>query len=511
MEIKNGLVQWNGRNDIPCSYVDMEDGSRYYIKQDLSNGNHIVTTSLLEAVDPMTKAQNIGLIDKDGNMIISSNNSSIKVIDDDLLLVVPSEAVSENVKEAISLRLDPLAATRLVSTPAQIKEKINAKMSAEGRYELYDQFQEGTLCDANGNNLLNDEYYSFVAKDNDKILLAKNSVDTDVIEFSVSDKKIVEENKEVVPTEAVEQVEVTEPVTEVVTEEVSKDDEIPYEFNFVYENGEDLGEEVSIPVEETPITNDFSFDEITNETPTEVVDMGEGAEVTEEVSTDRESDIDKRLDAWNEKYTNMNSELSQFESQMRQEPEDRFAGSELHEDSIETVEDEDYTQDYSDVEDNIVSEENTTYSDAANVIRSLMQNGSELKEELNRTKEERDTIREELDKAKASRKALSEKFKSQTRELEARNDENRDLRATISKVENERDSFEGKFHDLKRVNDLQKRELEKEKLENQKLRMKLASKDADRDELDQLVREARAQVNENRYYDEDNYSYRMVA
>ena len=39
MEIKNGLVQWNGRNDIPCTYAEMEDGTRYYFKQDLSNGN----------------------------------------------------------------------------------------------------------------------------------------------------------------------------------------------------------------------------------------------------------------------------------------------------------------------------------------------------------------------------------------------------------------------------------------------------------------------------------------
>jgi len=82
MEIKKGLVQWNGRNDIPCSYIDMEDGSRYYIKQDLSNGNHIVTTSLLEAVDPMTKAQNIGLIDSEGKLLIPCTNRSIKVVEE---------------------------------------------------------------------------------------------------------------------------------------------------------------------------------------------------------------------------------------------------------------------------------------------------------------------------------------------------------------------------------------------------------------------------------------------
>ena len=82
MEIKNGLVQWNGRNDIPCTYAEMPDGTKYYFKQDLSNGNHIVTTSLLEAVDPMTKAQNIGLIDSQGNILIPCVNKSIKVVEE---------------------------------------------------------------------------------------------------------------------------------------------------------------------------------------------------------------------------------------------------------------------------------------------------------------------------------------------------------------------------------------------------------------------------------------------
>ena len=82
MEIKSGLVQWNGRNDIPCTYAEMPDGTKYYFKQDLSNGNHIVTTSLLEAVDPMAKAQNIGLLGADGKLLIPCVNSSIKVIEE---------------------------------------------------------------------------------------------------------------------------------------------------------------------------------------------------------------------------------------------------------------------------------------------------------------------------------------------------------------------------------------------------------------------------------------------
>lgn len=420
---------------------------------------------------------------------------------DDILLVEPAEAVSENVKEAIKLRTDPLSATRLVTTPAQIKEKINAKMSTEGRYLYNDQFSEVTVCDVNGNNLVNNEYYSFIARDKDKLFMAKNNADTDVLEFSISNKKFVEDAKEeTITPEAV-------PVSESVAED------IPYEFNFVYDNEDDLGEEISIPVEENDIADNFSFNEITSETPQEEVDTGE--EVVEEIKNDNdESDLERRLNELNEKFTNMNSYISQYEpkSEKVTTPEDRFDDSEVQIDSIDKYADEDeFGSDYNDVDYNTISEEDTTYSDAANVIRSLMQNNSEQKEELNRTNEELNIAKEELDKVKASRKALSEKYKSQTRELETRNDEIRDLRATVSKIEAERDSFEGKYNDLRRVSDLQKREFEKEKLENQKLRAELARKDEDREELGQLVRDARALVNENSYYNEDNYSYRRVA
>lgn len=517
---------------------------------------------------------------------------------ENILLVEPAEAVSENVKEANVLRTDPLAATRLVSTPAQIKEKINSKMTPEGRYILNDQFSEATVTDINGNNLLNNEYYSFVSRDGDKLYMAKNNPETDVVEFSIADKKIVEEAKEEVAETPVEEV-VTEPVqevapaeevttepVEVVTEPVQEETVEPQSVENINEGFAkediDLGQEISIPavdtVVETPIQNNIptsnsfmdlitdpnatnsvekeSFDEIKEETPTteinndEVVAEVEEKELTDEDMDNRESDLERRLNELNERFNSMNEQFSKIETKeetpveevvdakdMDEEaeeenvftspevdnidnindeevttPEDRFDDSEVQIDSIDKYADEDeFDSDYNDADDNTISKEDTTYSDAASVIRSLMQNNSEQKEELNRTNEELNITKEELDKVKASRKALSEKYKSQTRELETRNDEIRDLRATVSKIEAERDSFEGKYHDLRRVSDLQKREFEKEKLENQKLRAELARKDADREELGQLVRDARALVNENSYYNGDNYSYRKVA
>ena len=469
----------------------------------------------------------------------------------EILLVEPAEPVSESVIEANKSRMDPLSTNKLVSTSAQIKDKINAKMSPEGRYLYNDQFSDITICDANGNNLVNNEYYSFIAKDKDKLYITKNNADTEVLEFSIPEQKIVKEEVEIVPNSvAVEQaapvqegvqpveenvitsVPETEPVVENINEGFAPVDVAPTELSSVFNTDSvpstevtpvqegvqpsetDLGEEITIPTDEVvsdmPIEG-ISFD-VENETNTEEVDSGEGLEiVSDQEDYLQEAETDRALKSMSEKEDNLNSLYSEIENTVVR-PEDRFSDSEVQIDSIDKyTEDDEYGTEYNDIDDNTALEENTTYSDAANVIRSLMQNNSEQKEELNRAKEELATTQEELDKVKASRKALSEKYNSQTRAMDAANDEIRDLKATVSKVEAERDSFEGKYHDLRRVSDLQKRELEKEKLENQKLRMKLASKDADRDELDQLVRDARALVNENNYYGDDNYSYRRVA
>ena len=158
---------------------------------------------------------------------------------EEILLVEPAEAVSENVKEANTLRTDPLSATRLVSTPAQIKEKINSKMSPEGRYIFNDQFSEATVTDINGNNLLNNEYYSFISKDNGKLFMSKNNPENDIVEFNIADKKVIEQ--EPIETSVEESNEIVETPIEENTKPVENINE-----GFAKEDI-DLGKEVSIP------------------------------------------------------------------------------------------------------------------------------------------------------------------------------------------------------------------------------------------------------------------------
>ena len=218
----------------------------------------------------------------------------------DILLVEPAEAVSENVKEANTLRSDPLAATRLVSTPSQIKEKINSQMSSEGRYILNDQFSEATICDINGNNLVNGEYFSYVAKDGNKLYMAKNNPETEVYKFSLSDKKLEDNNivaevpQEEVAETSTEAV-VETPVEESISQEVVEVPSIPENINqgFAKEDidSNDLADN-TIPeteeVVETPVEENNEVVETVEETPVEEVTEEVKEEVTEEQTTTEE-------------------------------------------------------------------------------------------------------------------------------------------------------------------------------------------------------------------------------
>ena len=482
MEIKKGLVQWNGRNDIPCSYIDMEDGSRYYIKQDLSNGNHIVTTSLLEAVDPMAKVENTGLLSVNGDMIIPSNNSSIKVLGDNLLLVVPSEAVSDSVKEANNLRLDPLAATRLVSTPAQIKEKINAKMSPEGRYELNDQFKEGTLYDANGNNLLNNDYYSFVAKDKDKLYLAKNNLDTDVKEFSISDGKIVEEVKEEVPVTEIEV-----PTTEVTTEVVENVGEgivpIVEGTNEVIpsEENSDLGEEITIP----DVDADFSFD-VEKETEAQEVDSSDDVVIDDKDDYLHEAEFDRMSKSMEEKNENITKEMQDIE-------EYRFDDSKVKVDSIDNIEED--SDDIEEVDDYQEETTDTTMEDATKTISDLIQKYTAKDSELNEALEREERL-------KATNDIYKKKIKAQEQKISLITSKNRDL--MNSNAQNE-----AKIESLTMALDLQKRKSEEQRrtiTEQTREIARLNSQVAGKEELARALESARALIEDNESYsDEDSY------
>lgn len=205
MQIQKGLVKYKDRTDIVCTYGLTDDGKQYYFLDDNSipNGNIIASTVLVEAIDPVVTASSVGVIDANGNVVIPFENKSIKSIAPGLLLVEKANSTTPSVVEAVKLRSDPLAATKLVTTPATIKDNMNAKMGNGGRFVFNDQFSEATVCDMNGNNLINNEYYSFIGiKNNEALYFSKNTVDSPVTEFSLTSGGIVEAsmpNSEVAP------------------------------------------------------------------------------------------------------------------------------------------------------------------------------------------------------------------------------------------------------------------------------------------------------------------------
>lgn len=190
MKIQKGIVKYKDRNDIVCTYGVTDNGKQFYFLDEnddkkFANGNRIASTELVEAIDPMVKASHIGIVGANGNEVVPFIYKSIRPVNDSVVLLELAKPVSPSVLEATSLKSDPLSAAKLVSTPAAIKEKINAKMGPEGRYLFNDQFSEVTVCDIDGNNLVNDELYSFAGVSDGKLYLSKNTIDSEIVEFSL--------------------------------------------------------------------------------------------------------------------------------------------------------------------------------------------------------------------------------------------------------------------------------------------------------------------------------------
>ena len=188
MQVQRGLVKYKDRSDIICTYGVSEDGAQYYFLDEgkLDNDNIIVSTALVEAIDPVVVSSHVGVIDNNGSIIIPCENKTIKTIANNMILVEKAQPTSESVLESIRLREDPAAATKLVTTPATIKDKINTLMDNKGRFVFNDQFSEATIFDFDGNNLVDGEYYSFIGVTEDKVFLCKNTIESEVRELGIA-------------------------------------------------------------------------------------------------------------------------------------------------------------------------------------------------------------------------------------------------------------------------------------------------------------------------------------
>ena len=347
MQIQRGLVKYKDRSDIICTYGVSPTGIQYYFLDEakLGNGNIIVTTTLLEAVDPVAIASHVGVIDPDGNVVIQCVNKSIKPISSDILLVEKAHPTSQNVIDTIKLRDDPNAATRLVTTPATIKDNINKVMDPNGRFVFNDQFSEATIYDINGNNLVNEELYSFIGVDDKRIYFSKNTIDSEVVQYSLTNGLAEEENQ--VPTLNVETTDITKDVIEKALNDDEDNEEVPVEENV--ESTEETSEEV--PVEET---TEYSEESVVEDTPVEENIIPEVDEPTDEYTEEvnipdvSEAPVEENFEYTEEDNTNEENIIPEVD---------------------ETA--EEYSEEDNTVEEEIPLEVNTEYSEEDNTSEEV--------------------------------------------------------------------------------------------------------------------------------------------
>ena len=191
MQVQKGQVKYKDRSDIICTYGINDAGKQYYLLdgEKLSNGNCVASTALVEAIDPLVVASNIGVISSDGDIVVPFENKAIKPISDKAILVEKASPTTQSVIDSVNMRKDPLAATKLVTTPATIKDRMNAKMGNGGRFIFNDQFSEASVFDLDGNNLLDNEYYSFIGLNNGTLYMSKNTVDSVIDEYKLGESK----------------------------------------------------------------------------------------------------------------------------------------------------------------------------------------------------------------------------------------------------------------------------------------------------------------------------------
>lgn len=339
LEEKTNNVKYQGRDDYKVVYFDVQEGTenvKYFFldegKDRLKNGNIIATTNLKVAIgaNKPEELADIGVVSPEGKVVIPFDNRKIKVLTDDILLAEPINPVSENVVKALEDRTNPTEATRLVGAANTIKEKVSNSVGPEGKFVFNDLFSEATIFDIDGNSLVDNKYFSFIAMNNDGIFLSTNDPEAEVVSVPFAGKEV--ENQENAVAEATEVVEEANPIDvseavvdenvvedafkeqeESVAEENVENTEAPVEENttgeeVVEENNEEAVEEISNDVEDSvesentePVSETEESEEVENageevtneEAPIEETEPV--SETTEPETTEDEDEEDKTL------------------------------------------------------------------------------------------------------------------------------------------------------------------------------------------------------------------------
>ena len=559
MKIQKGVVKYQDRTDIVCSYGVKEDGTQYYFldgedKKRFKNGNRIVTTALIEAVDPMVRANNIGVIDEEGNEIIPCQHRAVRPVNDDIILAELANPVTAAVIEANELKNDATQATKLVSTPSFIKEKMNQKMGDAGRYIFNDQFSEATVYDINGNNLVNGEYFSFIGMADGKLYFSTNVLDSDIVEYSIlppdvqsditpnSDSNSIKVDEVEVSTQVVEEalentmtmppVSEEKPVEDVApevesdslessVEAVASEKVTPADLdvseNVVSENVSDFEEKPVENVTQETTSEDVVSEEVTTEVVSEDVPEEEIPEdlvtlsdailnedetpdnTVDDVSVPEEVVVEDKVD---------DTTLDHMFSDMKTDDtdEDIFKDSVVKKDTIDYVNHyEDFDSiDYQNRNDTIMSDVARSMTELIKQNKELMSQNKELMNQNEGLKNSLDESQRKVEKLNVSRQDILDSLKLQEQKNDVLSDGVRSLKANISRLETRNQILENKNHE-------KDEELKALRKDVKELRDDLRAETAGKEELAKILGEAKTLLGENEdEYSQDSY-YRYVA
>ncbi len=183
MEILKGKVQDPGFPDTEITYLKADDGKTYFFVENgtLKNGNYIATPILKEGIGhaPYTS---LGLLSKNGDVLIPFENKNIQVLSNNLLLVERNKPATESVVAAISKQSDPLSASELVESANTIKEQIKSVMGSNGNFVFDNQFSEAALYTTDGVNLANN-YFSFIGGKDGAYFMSTNVVGSPISKY----------------------------------------------------------------------------------------------------------------------------------------------------------------------------------------------------------------------------------------------------------------------------------------------------------------------------------------
>lgn len=172
MEIKKGISQMAEYPNVEINYVVPKSGNMHYVLKDgvLENGVIIATLDPRHAIDEANPCQNIGAFSVTGDILVDFNKKDIKRITDNLLLVVNSVPVTNEVATPGDMTAE--------SNKDLIVQMMMQEMGPTGEMIFEDPYSEANVyaTDSYNNKLGLD--CSFIGKNNEGLYFHTNDVNS---------------------------------------------------------------------------------------------------------------------------------------------------------------------------------------------------------------------------------------------------------------------------------------------------------------------------------------------